>query len=180
MPLRNDLIGLGLILGAKWGNSSGATFETGAPCEICGLQGNVAAKYHSTYLGVEHVNAMQNFNPRLQNNLYSNTYNPGWRNQRNFSYRNNNPIRPNGPRPQPPGFQYRAPYNPPQQQPPQSRSNLESLIEEFITTQTKTNGTVSASINQLNFKFDAMATHQKVMDTQIAEIAQQVSHLFRP
>jgi len=39
---------------------------------------------------------------------------------------------------------------------------------------------VTTSITQLTSKFDAMVTHQKAMDTQIAQIAQQVSHLSRP
>jgi len=44
-------------------------------------------------------------------------------------------------------------------------------MEQFIATQTKTNEALSASINQLNSRFDAMAAHQKAMDTQIAQIA---------
>ena len=48
---------------------------------------------------------------------------------------------------------------------------------QFLAAQTKTNESVTASINQLTSKFDAMATHQKAMDTQITQIAQQVSHL---
>ena len=38
-------------------------------------------------------------------------------------------------------------------------------MAQFIAAQGKTNETMSASISQLNSKFDAMATHQKVMDT---------------
>ena len=53
-------------------------------------------------------------------------------------------------------------------------------MKQFIATQTKTNEALSASINQLNSKFDAMAAHQKAMDTQIAQIAQQVNHLSGP
>ena len=53
-------------------------------------------------------------------------------------------------------------------------------MERFIATQTKTNEVFSESINQLNAKFDAMASHQKAIDNQIAQIAQQVSHLSRP
>jgi len=41
-------------------------------------------------------------------------------------------------------------------------------MERFIATQTKTNKALSESINQLNSKFDAMASHQKAMDSQIA------------
>jgi len=53
-------------------------------------------------------------------------------------------------------------------------------MERFIATQSKTNEALNGSINQLNSKFNAMASHQKVMDTQITQIAQQVSHLSRP
>jgi len=49
-------------------------------------------------------------------------------------------------------------------------------MEQFIATQTKTNKALSS----LTSKFDAMAAHQRVMDTQIAQIAQQVSSFFRP
>jgi len=160
---------LGTPSWSQVGSSIGAMFEVGALCEMCGLQGHVAAECHSMYQGVEHANAMQNFNPRPQNNPYSNTYNPGWRNHPNFSYRNNNPLPPNAPQPQPPGFQYRAPYNPPpQQQPPPSKSNLESIMERFIASQTKTNEALGESVCQLNSKFEAMTTHQKMMENQIA------------
>ena len=103
---------LGTRSASQVGSSSGAMFEIGALCEIFGLQGHVAAECHSTYQGVEHANTMQNFNPRPQNNLYLNTYNPGWRNHPNFSYLNNDSVPPNAPQPQPPGFQYKAPYKP--------------------------------------------------------------------
>ena len=52
-------------------------------------------------------------------------------------------------------------------------------MERFIATQTKTNEVLNEQINQLNFKFDALASHQNVMDTPIAQIAQQVSSLSR-
>jgi len=44
-------------------------------------------------------------------------------------------------------------------------------MEHFIAAQTKTNEVLSEQIDQLNSKFDAMTSHQKVMDTQIAQIA---------
>jgi len=53
-------------------------------------------------------------------------------------------------------------------------------MAQFIGTQSKTNETLTATINQLTSEFDAMATHQKAMDTQIAQIAQLVSRLSRP
>ena len=43
-------------------------------------------------------------------------------------------------------------------------------------TQTKTNEVLSISIHQLTCKFETIASHQKAMDTQIAQITQQVSY----
>jgi len=54
------------------------------------------------------------------------------------------------------------------------------MMAQFIAAQTKTNETMIASINQLTSKFNAMATHQMAMDTQITQIVQHVSHLSRP
>jgi len=53
-------------------------------------------------------------------------------------------------------------------------------MAQLLVAQTKINETVTAFINHLTSKFDVMATHQKATDTQIAQIAQQVSHLSRP
>ena len=50
-------------------------------------------------------------------------------------------------------------------------------MEQFIATQIKTNEALSSSINQLTSKFDTMAAHKRLMDTQIA---QQVSSLSKP
>ena len=168
--------------GSSMGGLPGPMFEVGAICEICGIQGHMAAECQTPFPGVEHANALHNYGQRPQNNPYSNTFNPGWRNHPNFSYRNNNPIPPNTSQPQPPGFQYRAPYTPPpsQPQPPPQKSNLESLMEKFITTQIKTNDVLTESVSQLTSRVEAISTHQKMMETQIAQIAQQVNHLSRP
>lgn len=53
-------------------------------------------------------------------------------------------------------------------------------MERFIATQTKTNENPGESINLLTSRLNAMATHQKTMDAQIAQITQQVSHLSWP
>jgi len=152
--------------GSLVGGPLGAMFEVGVPCEIYSIHGHIAAECQSIFPGIEHANAVQNYGPRppRQNNPYSNIYNLGWRNHPNFSYRNNNPLPPNAS--QPPGFQHRAPYNPSTlQPPPQPKFNLENLMEHFTPTQAKTNEVLREQINQLNSKFDAMASHQKVMDT---------------
>src|SRR4051812_31360825 len=53
-------------------------------CEICGLTGHVVAECQLlTGVPSDQVNY-------AQGNPYSNTYNPGWKNHPNFSYKNNN------------------------------------------------------------------------------------------
>jgi len=95
--------------GSLVGGSSGTMFEVGAICEICGIQGHVAAECQSTFLGIEHANAMQNYGQCPQNNPFSNTYNSSWRNHPNFSYRNNNPMPPILPNHNPPFSNTRHP-----------------------------------------------------------------------
>ena len=118
-------------------------------CEVCGIQGHspsecAAAESSSS----QQVNAVYNqgkppFNP------YSNTYNEGWRHHPNFSYKNPNaslnpPSLYHQPPPtynqQPPGFQKPPPQNSPQ------KSNLESMMENFIATQSKINVDTSSAI----------------------------------
>jgi len=40
---------LGTLSGSQMGSPSGTMFEVGALCEMCGLQGHVAAECHSMY-----------------------------------------------------------------------------------------------------------------------------------
>ena len=74
--------------------------------ETLGMQSNIGTT-NSPYVEApeqnqleETVNYVNNFN-RQENNPYSNTYNPGWRNHPNFSWSNNSGQK-NYP---PPGFQ---------------------------------------------------------------------------
>ena len=53
-------------------------------------------------------------------------------------------------------------------------------MERFIATQAKTNEALGESVRQLTPKFETMTTHQKMLENQIAQIAQQVSQLPRP
>lgn len=55
-------------------------------CEIYGVQGHVTIDYQLLF---EPTHDQENY---VQGNPYSNTYNPGWRNHPNFSYRNNNAL----------------------------------------------------------------------------------------
>ena len=78
----------------------------------------------------ESVNYIGNFN-RGQNNPYSNSYNPGWRNHPNFSWGGNQGVSA-GPRPsQPPGFQQQM-RGPP---PPEKRLSMEDMFAQFMQSQ---------------------------------------------
>ena len=74
---------------------------------------------------VEQVDYLGN-QVRPQNNPYSNTYNPGWRNHQNFSWSNQQVPRGTA---SAPGFQ--KPPPPPFQE---KKSNLEEMISKFIQT----------------------------------------------
>jgi hypothetical protein len=59
---------------------------------------------------LDQMNALNNFD-RPQNDPYSNTYNPGWKNHPNFSYKNNQNIVPQQNNQNPPAFPQRQ-FNP--------------------------------------------------------------------
>ncbi|XP_058742467.1 uncharacterized protein LOC131614954 [Vicia villosa] len=139
-------------------------------CEICGMSGHAAPECQ-LLAGVspEPVNY-------AQGNPYSNTYNPGWKNHPNFSYKNNNALYAPGQAPSvPPGYQ-KAPFAAPNVP---GKSNLEIMMENFIATQTQTNKDfinqnmhTNEQIKQLATKLDTLATHNKMLETQISQVAQ--------
>ncbi|XP_050915000.1 uncharacterized protein LOC127129945 [Lathyrus oleraceus] len=97
-------------------------------CEICGTPGYVTPE----------CSLLAETNPNqakyAQVNPYSNTYNVGWRNHPNFSYKNNNPTFSQNSTPQrPAGFQAQRPSQPMQTTP--HKSNLKKIMEDFITRQ---------------------------------------------
>ncbi|CAN6560153.1 unnamed protein product [Malus baccata var. baccata] len=94
-------------------------------CGVCSIQGHASEKCPQLIEngGWESANAI-GFQSQNQprNDLYSNTYNPGWRDHPNFKWREpQQPQQQGGFRQQPPGF-YTKPYAPPQVQ-PQSAPN---------------------------------------------------------
>ena len=100
-------------------------------CSFCNALGHTEATCHmNQQLGgcFEEVNYMGGFaKPQQRSDPYSNTYNPGWRNHPNFSWRdqNSNPPRPVGP----PGFQprpnFQQQYQPQQQASSSSQQNAQ-------------------------------------------------------
>jgi len=113
---------------------------------------------------VEHVAYVNNFQPRPNHDPYSNSYNPGWKQHPNFSYRTDPLPFPQANARPTPGFQ-RSSY-PPQAPPPQ-KSNLESILESVLLAQQKQD----EYIKQLASKVDLLTTHNKMLETQIAHQA---------
>ncbi|XP_050908983.1 uncharacterized protein LOC127122734 [Lathyrus oleraceus] len=95
-------------------------------CEICGVPGHAAPECQLlTGVSTDQVH-------HAEGNPYSNTYNPGWKNHPNFSYKNNNALyAPNQSPAIPPGY-HKAATN--TQNAPR-KSNLEIMMETFIATQ---------------------------------------------
>ena len=139
-------------------SSSRSLIRVCAICEICGIQAHRFTECYHGSSTIEHANALHSFNPPLQNNPYSNAYNSGRKSHSNPPY--GNPTLQPQSFIQLPRFQYRAPYNLPPL-PPQPKSNLESLMEHCIQTQTKNNKALRDSINQLTSKFETMATTRR-------------------
>ncbi|XP_020271670.1 uncharacterized protein LOC109846842 [Asparagus officinalis] len=127
----------------------------------------------------EHVNYMNNFNQK--GDPFFDTYSLWWRNYPNLTHKNP----PENPTPQsnfqPLGFQaLRLPYPTPQ------KSNLETLMENFVTSQNKQNEEfrnqnriMNGAIKNLASKVDSLATHNKMLENQITQLAQQFSFSSR-
>ncbi len=131
---------------------------------------------------MNYVNNGGNFNQRQLNNPYSNTFNPGWRNYSNFSWSNsqNQPMnKQQGYRPLAPlGFQNRGqnfaqPPPPPQPQQPKLKLAMESIMKGFLAAQQQYN----EMIKQLAFRMYQLATHNKMLENQIAQQAGSLSKI---
>ncbi|XP_057248969.1 uncharacterized protein LOC104886741 [Beta vulgaris subsp. vulgaris] len=148
-------------------------------CEICEVQGHsfTECQYNNMGAGTEHVNALLNTNTRPQNNPYSNTFNPGWKHHPNFSYKNNQPQPPHTNYSQPPGFQQRPPFNPSSSS---SRPNLETIMENLASSQAKQVEYQAKQNEFFNNSLQQITAHNKLMESQMTQLAQQISHLSKP
>jgi uncharacterized coiled-coil protein SlyX len=144
-------------------------------CELCGIQGHAVAE----------CQLLTEASPDQVNYTQGNPYNQGPRNHPYLSYKSNNALYAPGqaPTPSPPGFQ--KPAYPAQNAP--RKSNLELMMENFIAVQTQTNKEVlnqnihtSEQIKQLTSKLDILATHNKMLETQISQVAQQQASTSAP
>ena len=129
------------------------------PCKVCGIFGHtgVECQLGSVVGSPEQVNYAQ--------------YNQGMRDNQNFY--NKTPQNPFGQQTAPPSYANN-------QRVPQ-KSNLELLLENFVMGQSKQNqkfinqtGFLNDSLIKLTSKVDYIATHNKILETQISQVAQQV------
>ena len=110
---------------------------------------------------VEQVNYMGHGNNH-QNNPYSNTYNPGWRNHPNFSWGGQNQQRQN----QPPGFQ----------QPQQPvKPNLEELMTKYVEASEKRFTQIESTLSTQGMLIQNQEASLHNMENQIGQIAQLLS-----
>jgi outer membrane murein-binding lipoprotein Lpp len=127
-------------------------------CEICGIFDHIGVdcQLGSATNGVEQMNYAQ--------------YNQGMRQNQNF-YKN--PQNSYG-QVAPPGYA--------NNQRVAQKSNLKILMENYVMNQSKQlqelknqTGFPNDSLSKLNTKVDSIATHTKILETQISQVAQQVA-----
>ncbi|KAH9718247.1 hypothetical protein KPL71_022145 [Citrus sinensis] len=129
------------------------------------------AELSCVYCGEEHdfenclgnpasVNYVGNFNRQSQNNPYSNTYNPGWKQPQNFSWssRNRNAPALNGQNrnTQPPGFHQQSQGQKQFSQDP--IVSLEALMKEYITKNEAIVQSQAISLRNLENQMGQLAT----------------------
>ncbi|XP_050229333.1 uncharacterized protein LOC126678479 [Mercurialis annua] len=142
-------------------------------CAFCGMFGhnaNVCANVESAPPNCEEANFMGAFQGRqVKNDPFSNTYNPGWRNHPNFSWRDQGANR----QAPPPGFQQQRQVPPPQQQNnPDRKPSVEEMISQFLATQDTTVKKMDAKIDQLAQSSQA-SIHK--LELQLGQLARTVA-----
>eukprot|EP00257_Ricinus_communis_P022201 XP_015581861.1 uncharacterized protein LOC107262176 [Ricinus communis] len=125
----------------------------------------------------EQVNLMESYQPRQpRNNPYSSTYNPGWRNHPNFSWRNNDHNLPQILRNQnQPQYQNQEPQYPRNQNPtfsnqgqaPQRKPSLEETLQSFMMA-------THDRMERNEKKTDFIEASVKRLEIQIRQIAEAV------
>ena len=93
------------------GRFSGLSVGVYAICKTCGVQGHTSTECYNGPSAIEHANGLHGFQPPPQYTSQFTAYNQGLKSYSYPPYKNPNSPPQNAI--QPPGFQYRAPYNPP-------------------------------------------------------------------
>ncbi|KAM6547440.1 hypothetical protein CsatB_019116 [Cannabis sativa] len=129
------------------------------PCFVCGENGHLAKDclVYKEMKGVheEQCNALGQYNKP-----FSHTYNPGWRNHPNFSWRDNSNQA------QTSGGQWRnenqaqppKAYHAPQYHAQQQGNSLENTIHAFIEEQTKINRQLKEDVQEIKSQFSKLNT----------------------
>ncbi|XP_016648321.1 PREDICTED: uncharacterized protein LOC107880735 [Prunus mume] len=125
-------------------------------CEFCaGNHSSADCNNGNPFSALKQVNQVGDFN-RQRNNPYSNTYNPGWKNDPNFSWSNNQ----NAQKP-PPGF------------PPQEKK---VGLEDVLTQLAGNTSTLSNDTNQFMSKTETTLQNQAAsirnLEVQMGQLAQ--------
>ncbi|CAL8988393.1 unnamed protein product, partial [Prunus brigantina] len=144
----------------QWSHNKGR----GAPMKAVAVTGPLGSKVEVQDQSfaehmLEQANALQARNPN--NDPYSNTYNPGWRNHPNFKWSNNSNVQQSqGP---PPGFQIQqrqfqqAPQQV-QEQKGDQMGELQDMFKKFMGQQMQTNQNLQNAVNKLEVQVGQIAS----------------------
>jgi len=148
--------------------------ESVKQCQVCGEHGHTALNCYGEETNHEQVNMMNIGYQKGRNDAFTNTYNPGWRNHPNFSWKNNNVQQPEPPQ------QSAQPYRPPQQrtqynyggqqQYQQSRAQ-EGILEEKVNT--LIDSVEKTRVDQ-DRKLDNLTSTVRKLEIQIGQVAEQI------
>ncbi|XP_027165399.1 uncharacterized protein LOC113765424 [Coffea eugenioides] len=137
------------LLNRQAGVGSSSSNAHVACCSVCGGE-------HDTNdcVDFEQVQFVNNYNRNAQNNPYSNTYNPGWRNHPNFVWKDqSNQHRPTNP----PGFQPRQPQA-------ETKLGWEIAVEKLAKV-------TSDRFERVEGRLDQLTTMYRNVEVQIGQIA---------
>ncbi|KAJ8769816.1 hypothetical protein K2173_008222 [Erythroxylum novogranatense] len=138
-----------------------------AVCEHCGGDSYASSECqvgNPFAQETEEAHYVDNYN-RQQLDPYSNTYNPGWRNNPNFSWRNDQVAQPqssNVQRQPPPPLGFKAPNLAPPE-----KSNLEKLMSKYISTTEVRMQNQESSIRHLENQMSQIATLLKERPSEV-------------
>ncbi|XP_056688586.1 uncharacterized protein [Spinacia oleracea] len=168
-------------------------------CEVCGIQGHFGHECSYSPQDTTRTEQVNAFQQRQPDDPYSNSYNPGWRNHPNFSYRSNNAQ---NPQPQqqwsqpqfhpphahvsrppfsqgashnaPPGFN-RPPHQGYQQQPPQSNATPEPNMSDLYKLIVNMQKTSETSQKNHDESIKELKNQNRMLENQVAQLADTLS-----
>ena len=136
------------------------TQSSNEACGLCGVFGHRANMCPHNLYELEQVNFMNANQPRSCFDLYSNTYNPGWRSYPNFSRRNNTQAPMQNVKPNPMSNNAR-PFDQPK------KSTLKETLNTFIEFSMDNH-------KRNNQRLDSLEASMKQVEVQVGQIAEQL------